>query len=95
VRPPFFRRGPGHALLALVGWLAAITVATGLLLLLLVFASSVVVGSFLGHRLIEFGFGGLVDLYAPEHSAALVWSVILAATFQWLAQIWASRRLPG
>lgn len=91
-RPPFLRRGPGHALLALFGWLAAIIVASSLLLLLLVIASSVVVGAVLGHRLIEFGFGGLVDLYAPEHSVALVCSVILAATFQWLAQIWASRR---
>lgn len=91
-RPPFFRRGPGHALLALIGWFAGIAAATVLLLLLLVVAASILVGHVLGHPLIEFGFGGIVDLYAPEHSAALVWSFILAATFQWRAQIWASRR---
>ncbi len=93
LRSPFFRRGPWHALLALSGWLAAISVATVLVVLGLMFAASLVVGRVLGLRLVEPGFGSIVDLYAPAHSVALVWCVILAVIFQCGAQMWASLRL--
>lgn len=93
LRPPFFRCGPGHALLALIGWFTAIAAAAFLVALALVCASYFVTTSVLGHPLIDIGRSEIVDFHAPDHSAALVWSMLLTGAFQWCAQIWVSRRL--
>ncbi|GGF46318.1 hypothetical protein GCM10007301_02280 [Azorhizobium oxalatiphilum] len=92
-RRSFFRRGPWHALAALVGWVAAIACASLILSGILITGSFFLVGMGMGLRVVEDVPAGLIDLYAPEHSAALVWCVLLALTFQWLAMLRVGLRL--
>ncbi len=61
--------------------------------LALVWASYFVISFCAGPPLVDIGGSAIVDFHAPDHSAALVWTMLLTGAFQWCAQIWVSRRL--